>query len=92
MAAGPRAIWHKASKSIAREVVDELRASLDEQAGRLSALEHELRVTQDQIAALRRAADNDFEVANELAVLQGRLLRSLGDRVERLEEGAPAES
>jgi chromosome segregation ATPase len=114
MSLGPRAIWQKASTSVAHEVTDELRAAFEQLSGPLSAIEGELRSLKDEmatvkeelrltrerlqiahdelqsvkaeLAGLRRAVANDFSVANELSILQGRHIRSVEDRLESLEE------
>jgi hypothetical protein len=88
MAVGPRAIWRRASKSVASDVAGLVSDLLDDQGRRLQRVEEELREARSELAELRRLAAADVEVQNELARLQGRQLRSMGDRLERLEEQA----
>lgn len=88
MAVGPRALWRRASKSVASDVAGLVSDLLDDQGRRLASLEAELRQTRAELTELRRIATTDVEVQNELARLQGRQLRSMGDRLERLEEQA----
>lgn len=88
MAVGPRAAWRRMRGSLAQEMAAGLAAALQAQQDRLAELEAQLGDVRSELKELRRIAETQVDVANELSELQGRLLRSATDRIDELEKRA----